>query len=81
MVSLSNHEGGHTERCHDLVLRQAQDEVYWGGLGPSASGQSPVPGCGPLPSSLPVPFPRRGEPSFSSSLTHYGGNEAAVVQG
>jgi hypothetical protein len=27
MVSLSNHEGV-TQWCHDLVLRQAQDEVY-----------------------------------------------------
>ena len=30
MVSLSNHEVGNAERyCHALVLRQAQDEVYW----------------------------------------------------
>ena len=29
MVSLSNHEGERVEaNCHDLVLRQAQDEVY-----------------------------------------------------
>ena len=31
MVSLSNHEVRQVEgRCHDLILRQAQDEVYWG---------------------------------------------------
>ena len=29
MVSLSNHEVGEWRLvCHDLVLRQAQDEVY-----------------------------------------------------
>ena len=28
MVSLSNHEVV-PPWCHDLVLRQAQDEVYW----------------------------------------------------
>jgi hypothetical protein len=29
MVSLSNHEVARVETsCHDLVLRQAQDEVY-----------------------------------------------------
>ena len=29
MVSLSNHEVERVEAwCHDLVLRQAQDEVY-----------------------------------------------------
>jgi hypothetical protein len=30
MVSLSNHEVGNVAAfgCHDLVLRQAQDEVY-----------------------------------------------------
>ena len=30
MVSLSNHEVERVEAwCHDLVLRQAQDEVYY----------------------------------------------------
>ena len=30
MVSLSNHEVGRVETpCHDPVLRQAQDEVYF----------------------------------------------------
>ena len=30
MVSLSNHEVVHADLRHDLVLRQAQDEVYLG---------------------------------------------------
>ncbi len=29
MVSLSNHEAGRSDWRHGLVLRHAQDEVYW----------------------------------------------------
>ena len=38
MVSLSNHEAALTAlECHDLVLRQAQDEVCWN-FAPAACG-------------------------------------------
>jgi hypothetical protein len=44
MVSLSNHEVGRVEaRCHDLVLRLAQDEVYCG-MARFRGAQEPSPG-------------------------------------